>query len=140
MQLVKQSVTRFQLVELQIPANTPNNRINFVDQPNLRGRKIERIEWYDSAIVNPAPSGISTVLANASCFLTLSDENGFEFVAGIPIYELAALNQTFFSSTPFNGGLPLDPRVISFPKSYISFSSSSPVGTARSIIFGVYFK
>ena len=63
MMLNKFSTNNYQLVEVVIPANTNSSRIYFADQPRLRGKKIELVEWYDPAFVNPAPSGLNTALA-----------------------------------------------------------------------------
>lgn len=139
MMLNKFSTNNYQLVEVVIPANTNSSRIYFADQPRLRGKKIELVEWYDPAFVNPAPSGLNTALATNNVFFTLCDVTGFEFVSDMPIYEIGGIKQIAAGNTTLNGNFALEPRVINFTKSYISFSTSAPVGTSRSIVFGFYF-
>jgi hypothetical protein len=139
MMLNKFSSNNYQLVELVIPAGTNSSRFYFADQPRLRGKKIELIEWYDPSLVGPSPGGFVTTLATNNVFLTLCDQSGFEFVSDMPIYEINGLKRIAAGPTTLNGNFALEPKIINFTKSYVSFSSSAPAGQARSIVFGFYF-
>ena len=47
MLLNKQLTSNYQLVEITIPANSPNQKFSFPDQPLLRDKAIEKIECYN---------------------------------------------------------------------------------------------
>lgn len=141
MMLNKFAATNFQLVELKVPANTNSTRLYFQDQPNLRNKIIEKIEYYDARSVPFAPSGVSNN-GLISAFLTLADASGNDFVQDINIYEINAIYSKFIGGNPisFNAPFTLKPRNIVFTKSYVSLSTPNPIPSAYSICFGVYYK
>ena len=61
MLLNKQATSNFQLVEILVPANSPNQRINIPDQPLLRDKAIEKIEYYDQSSMIKSPLNYSIV-------------------------------------------------------------------------------
>lgn len=139
--LNKFSASNFQLVELKVPANTSSSRFYFQDQPNLRNKIIEKIEYYDGISVPFAPSGLPNT-GLVSAYLTLADGNGNDFIQDINIYELNGIYSKFTNGNPisFNAPFTIKPRNIVFTKSFISLSSVLALPNAYSICFGVYYK
>jgi hypothetical protein len=137
MLLNKFSCSNFQLIELIVPVNSPNQKISFQDQPLLRDKAIYCVQWIQG--IATSPSGNPVQLASANVFLTLATDNGNEFVQNQPFPENSPINN-FGSYVNFNGSIAFAPRKVVFPKSFITYSVSSPLGIQYSILFGVYYK
>lgn len=137
MLLNKFSCSNFQLVELVVPAGSPNQKISFQDQPLLRDKAIYCVQWIQS--ISTSPAGNPVQLASANVFLTLATDGGNEFIQNQPFPENSPLNN-LTSYVNFNGSVIFAPRKVVFPKSYITYSVSSPLGIQYSILFGVYYK
>lgn len=143
MLLNKQSALRYQLVEISVPVNSPNQRFYFPDQPLLRGKVIEKIESYNNGVLQTAPSGNTTTTPNTNIFVTFATDNGREFIQNIPLIELTGLTSFSFSGTQsltFNGTFNIAPRIIVFPKSYVQIPASNPYGIQFSYTFGFYYR
>lgn len=142
MLLNKQATSNYQLVELKVPANSPNQRFNFQDQPLLRDKAIEKIEYYLGAnLLAHAPSGvISGTGANPNVYVTFADQSGFEFIQNMPIWEIQGLGSTAQIYNTKNGLFNIGLRKIVFPKSYITYNVPTPIPVAYSICFGIYYK
>lgn len=141
MLLNKQLTTNYQLVELQIPAGSPNQKFNFPDQPLLRDKAIEKIEVYNNSTncLTLSPAGYTTLVPNFNAYLTLVTDNGREFVQNILIWELIGVN-AIASFMVMNGGFDIAPRKIVWPKSYITYNTGTVAGATYSWCFGVYYK
>ena len=137
MLLNKFSCSNFQLVELIVPANSPNQKISFPDQPLLRDKAIYCVQWIQG--IATSPSGNTVQLASANVFLTLATDGGNEFVQNQPFPENSPINN-LSSYVNFNGSVIFAPRKVVFPKSFITYSVSSPLVIQYSILFGVYYK
>lgn len=140
MLLNKQLTSNYQLVELLVPANSPNQRFNFPDQPLLRDKAIEKIECYNFGAVALSPQGYAVGLPTSNCYVTFATDNGNEFIQNISAIELNGTLSYSGGYTTTNGGFNIGLRKIVFPKSYITYSSATPVGTAYSFVFGIYYK
>lgn len=141
MMLNKFAANNYQLVELKVPANTTSTRVYFADQPNLRNKLIEKVEWYDSSAVPFGPSGLSNDVTNRNTFITLADKSGDEFVQDMSIYEITGIRsreQNLVNN--FNAPFTIVPRNIVWTKSYVSFPVSNPALGAYTILIGVYYK
>jgi len=136
--LNKLAATNFQLVELKVPANTNSTRLYFQDQPNLRDKQIEKIEFYNG--ISYAPSGVSCTLAEQTAFVTFADSNGDEFIQNMSIHEITGIQVFNALANTFNFPFAFEPKNIVFPKSFVSYSVAAVVPTAYSLIFGVYYK
>jgi hypothetical protein len=137
MLLNKFSCSNFQLVELIVPVNSPNQKISFQDQPLLRDKAIYCVQYIQG--IATSPSGNPVQLASANVYLTLATEGGNEFIQNQPLPENSPLNN-IFSFINFNGSIIFAPRKVVFPKCYITYSVSSPFPLQYSILFGVYYK
>lgn len=139
--LNKHVISNYQLVELLIAANSANTKYFFPEQPLLRGKLIDKIEYYPSAGADPAPSGNSAGITVQTTFLTLVDENGDEFVQSLPIAEILGMFAGFTNRIEnFNGPFTMSPRRIVWTKSYISYPASNSLPNNFSALFGVYYK
>ena len=140
MLLNKQLTSNYQLVELLVPANSPNQRFNFPDQPLLRDKAVEKIECYNfSVTVALSPQGYPVALPTPNVYVTFATNNGNEFIQNISGIELTG-TLSYAGITSINGGFNIGLRKIVFPKSYITFSAAAPVGAAYSFVFGIYYK
>jgi hypothetical protein len=136
------AASNYQLVELKVPANTTSTRVYFQDQPNLRNKIIEKVEFYDSFLLPNAPSGVANNLSQPTSFITFADGTGNEFVQEMNIFELIGFLSVPENGVPnsFNAPFTFKPRNIVFTKSYVSYSFPNPLAFAYSICFGVYYK
>jgi hypothetical protein len=141
MLLNKQLTSNYQLVELQIPANSPNQKFSFTDQPLLRDKAIEKIECYNFGAVSNSPAGYPATLPTLNVYVTFATDGGDEFIQNIAGLEFNAINNYGVAGyLNLNGGFSIGLRKIIFPKSYITFSQATPIGTPYSFLFGIYYK
>jgi hypothetical protein len=139
MLLNKQSTANYQLVEILVPANSPNQKINIPDQPLLRDKAIEKIEFYDESSVIVSPTNYPIATATTNVYFTFADQTGFEFIQNASVYDfLGIINPTGHQTQNLTFDIGL--RKIVFPKSYFTYSASSPVGSPYSILLGIYYK
>jgi hypothetical protein len=138
MLLNKQLTSNYQLVELQIPANSPNQRFSFTDQPLLRDKAIEKIEIYNFNGVYLSPAGYNVALPTNNVYVTFATDGGDEFIQNIAAVEINAFTSTGLAT--INGGFSIGLRKIIFPKSYVTFNVAAPLGTPYSFLFGIYYK
>lgn len=142
MLLNKQLTSNYQFVEVLIPANSPNQKFNFPDQPLLRDKAIEKIECYNfGGNISESPQGYPLTLPTSNIYVTFATDNGNEFIQNISAIELNPING--YSAGAYinmNGGFTIGLRKIVFPKSYITFSTSVSIGTPYSFGFGIYYK
>lgn len=136
------AASNYQLVELKVPANTTSTKFYFQDQPNLRNKLIEKIEFYGSGAFEIAPSGTQNSTIAPASFVTFADSTGNDFIQDLNIYELQGILERPVNSNPasFNGPFTFKPRSIVFTKSFVSISAPNPGVAAASICFGVYYK
>ena len=139
MLLNKQLTSNYQLVELIIPANSPNQKFSFTDQPLLRDKAIEKIECYNFGAVFLSPLGYAVALPTTNVYVTFATDGGDEFIQSIAVMELNGVTNAGGFST-INGGFNIGLRKIIFPKSYITYSSATPIGLPNSFVFGIYYK
>jgi hypothetical protein len=135
-------VSKYELVNVIVPANDSKNEYYFPDLPNLRDAQVKAMSVYQNGVVAIDPNGISNMtvadLDTAFLVLNINDKEDIK----IPMSSLCALQYT---ATPannrcnFNGYLPFAGQVIRWPKSYVKF----PVGHDTiqfSINIGVFYK
>jgi len=139
MLLNKQLTSNYQLVEITIPANSPNQKFSFPDQPLLRDKAIEKIECYNFGGVGISPTGTAIGLPTTNVYVTFATDGGDEFIQNIAAMELNGTTSAGGLAT-INGGFTIGLRKIVFPKSYITYSQATPIGTQYAFLFGIYYK
>jgi hypothetical protein len=140
MLLNKQATANYQLVEILVPANSPNQKINIPDQPLLRDKAIEKIEFYDQSSMTVSPNNYPIVTPTNNIFFTFADQSGFEFIQNASVYDYIGTSNTDGTHNAKNGTFNIGLRKIVFPKSYFTYSNSSPVGTAYALLLGIYYR
>ena len=126
MLLNKQLTSNYQFVELLVPANSPNQKFSFPDQPLLRDKAIEKIECYNFGSVQLSPAGNGVGVSTLNMYVTFATDGGDEFIQNISAMELNAVNNYTGGVLALNGGFTIGLRKIIFPKSYVTYSVASP--------------
>lgn len=137
-------VDKFCLVTIQITVT--GNKWYFPDQPQLRGKKIQRIVYYDAAIVPKSPDNVPTIIPGAfkDQFLILYVNNRDDFK--MPLSNLFTLNTVpalaagAICVVNNNGYTPLNNLPIVWEKSYVNAPLSYTPTTAQEVfMFGVFY-
>lgn len=134
-------ISNFSLVEIPVQTAGTYLNFNFPDQPQLRGKKVEKIAFYGEAQLNFSPNGGAAV-TNANlqkCWLVLYI-NGREDIK-IPVISL--INITSNTAGTFvnnNGYIPLNDVNIIWEKSYVKAPIGATVPANTSFMFGVFYK
>lgn len=135
---------RFQLIEVQVPANVPGtqNRFNIGDQPQLRSDQFKVVEIsalrsYNDAVIGNTPSGLPTVpeadFSNSYLVLNIGGSENFLYVP------LKDLNNSTASDYSVQEVYQFDPVVgVDWSKSYI-LHSNTVTQTAFSYLIGVWY-
>lgn len=135
---------RFQLIEVQVPANVPGsqNRFNIGDQPQLRSDQFKVVEIaalrsYNDDVIGVAPSGLPTVpdtdFSNSYLVLNIGGSENFLYLP------LKDLNDSLNSMYSVQEVYQFDPVVgVDWSKSYI-LHSSTVTQTAFSYLIGVWY-
>lgn len=125
----------------QIPINAAGTKFYFPDQPNLRGKKIQKITAYHNNLYPKTPDGINIVDVTSFYigFLVLY-VNGREDLK-IPLYHLTTQTSTF-SDVYFtnNGYIPLFDLPIVWEKSYILCPTTYTPTGQEAWQFGVFYQ
>lgn len=135
---------RFQLIEVQVPANVPGtqNRFNIGDQPQLRSDQFKVIEIaalrsYNDVVIGNSPSGLPTVpeidFAHSYLVLNIGGSENFLYLP------LKDLNNSTDSPMSVQEVYQFDPIVgVDWSKSYI-LHAASVTQTAFSYLLGVWY-
>jgi len=104
----------------------------FPDHENLKGKKIQFIEYIYSAYgITPSGDSIVNATVEKKSYMTLS-QKGQEIIKKIPIYPMV--------STNFAGYLmPFDNLEIDFPNSYFEISNTNDTVAGEIFFLNVYF-
>jgi hypothetical protein len=137
-------VRRYEAVSVPYTSGSTQSQINFPDQPNLRGAKVHGIDlpgglydYYGRTNFNYA----SGVVTNIFCTLY---SDGREIVQNMPLAELGTIRAAgaTYVQNPFNtnGILAFNGQVITWTKSYLSFSTGfTPIVGDGVFILGIYY-
>jgi hypothetical protein len=147
MNLVKKPVTYYDMISIQVPANSTQTKFTFPDQPLLRNKKINSIEFFTSNNMDYDINGsplVATSVFNKGCYLVLYYD-GYENVHRIPLIELHTISTNTNGatvSTNINGNLMLSSLNITWTKSYVEIpSASTPVSIINQVFtFGVQYE
>jgi hypothetical protein len=143
------AITRYEAIELQIPANAGATRFNFLDIPQLRSDVtkdiiVQSIKTF-SVVEKPVDfngNAVATVAQLQNAELTLYVD-GEESLFRIPMTEL--MNSQNFANTFFSQIIPdeFDNLMIDWTKSYITADvpfNLAGANTAFSFLFGIAYK
>lgn len=133
-------VENFSLVT--IPINAAGTNFTFPDQPNLRGKKVQKIAAYMADQYPTSPENIPLVDVNAMerCFLVLY-VNEREDIK-IPLSHLFTTSSTTgLAWVNNNGYIPLADLNIMWSKSYIKAPTTyTPTNPQEVFMLGVFYK
>lgn len=142
-----QKIIRHELVSVAIPANSTLTRFVIPDLPNLREVLTFGIQVYNSDqvrldIISGNPVLPASVVLNTS-FLTFVNYGGKEFIKQAPAQMFNTL-QSLGVAAPSNTYTEQNTKTligqkISFPKSFIEFSSPPAAANDQAFIFSVYY-
>ena len=140
-------VIKSQLIELTNPANSGATKLQFQDQPYLRGKQITGIEILNVNDMSASPSNkpVITAAQMEKSYLTLylndpgNPQNVGEWIQNVPLTLLHRVQNA--SGDPFvRKAYDLVGQVIYWEKCYFSFASSLGNTADVSFLLNVYFK
>lgn len=134
-----------ELVEVKI-TNTSQQRFNFPDIPNIKGKRVTAIQVFKASDIAKSPSGLNllgtgTSAAFGDAFVTLHTA-GKEKIKELPLTALHTasnngLMKNFGESDKQKGYIPgvlIDPQ-----KSIVSFSRTSSLTLDEAVLFVFYY-
>ncbi len=148
MNLVKKPVTYYDMISINVPANSTQTKFTFPDQPLLRNKKINSLECFTVSDIGYDINGnevIGSSAFNKGCYVVLYYE-GYENVHRIPLMELHTISANSVGSpiaTNINGNLILSDLHIIWTKSYLEVpAASTPVSLVinKVFTFGVQYE
>jgi hypothetical protein len=140
-------VIKSQLIELTNPANSGATKLQFQDQPYLRGKQITGIEIFTVNDMSKSPSNkdVITAAQMEKSYLTLylndpgNPQNVGEWIQNVPLTILHRVQNS--ANDPFvRKAYDLVGQVIYWEKCYFSFASSLGNTSDVSFLINVYFK
>ena len=145
-----QKIIRHELVSVAIPANSTLSRFVIPDLPNLREVLTFGLQVYNSDQVTKDIVSGNAVLSSATvlntAFFTFVNYGGKEFLKQAPAQMFNTL-QNLYNPGLIGGGTnytelntkTLIGQKISFPKSFIEFSTPPATIVDQAFIFSVYY-
>lgn len=140
------AITRYEAIELLIPALATGTRFNFLDKPQLRSDVTKDIIVQGiKTFSNPEKpidfngNAVATIAQLANAELTLYVD-GEESIFRIPLTEL--MNSQNFGATFFSQEFPdeFDNLMIDWTKSYVTADVAFANATAFVFLFGISYK
>lgn len=133
-------VSKFSLAPITV--NAPGTKFYFPDQPQLRGKKIQKVVCYFDTLYAKSPDNIALITQAAmnDGFLILY-VNGRDDIK-MPLYHLVTQTQPATAGSFFtnNGYIPLFDLPIIWEKSYVLVPSIYTPTTAQEVfLFGVFY-
>jgi hypothetical protein len=138
-------IANAEYAEIIIPASNSRSQFFFPDLPNLRGRKLDAMEFYDSSVISITNSGYTPVphTSTPDVSVTLYYNSG-EYV----VMPLARLQRFLFdnfkgddsSSVQQLDATLFDGQVIVWTKSYITINANTGSFSSKSFAFNIYYR
>jgi hypothetical protein len=134
-------IKNYSFVTLPVQSAGTYSQFNFPDQPQLRGKKVDKINFYSAAQVPYSPdggTGITTnTLINSWLVLYIGDREDIK----IPLLSLINITSATAGTVVNNNGyIPLQDLSIVWEKSYIRCPNSVIVTANTAFMFGVFYK
>lgn len=137
-------IANAEYAEIIIPASNSRSQFFFPDLPNLRGRKLEAMEFYDSSVQNITNSGYTPIAVNLSkkVSVTLYYNSGEYVVMPLPRFQRLQYNEPagdLWNSQQLDATL-FDGQVIVWTKSYITINQDTASFSSNSFAFNIYYR
>lgn len=134
-------ISNYCLVELPVQTAGTYLNFNFPDQPQLRGRKIERIAFYGEAQCGFSPNGgvaiTNAIISRSFLVLYVGDREDIK----MPISSLINITSNTAGTVVNNNGyIPLQDLAVVWEKSYVKAPQGATVVANSSWMFGVFYK
>ena len=134
-------VSNYSLVSIPVQSAGTYLNFNFPDQPQLRGRKVERITSYSGEAIPRSPDGgvVATSGEISQCYLVL-------YIDGREDIKISLSNICTLSSVTggtvinINSYIPLNDVNIIWEKSYVKAPGGLTLVANSAFIFGVFYK
>ena len=144
-------IANAEYAEIIIPASNSRSQFFFPDLPNLRGRKLDSMEFYSAQDISITNSGYTpvAVVDVPKVSVTLYYNSG-EYVV-MPLVRFRRLQQAGEVSDGAAGLIPdfkavqldgtlFDGQVIVWTKSYITLNSNASNFSSESFAFNIYYR
>jgi hypothetical protein len=133
-------VANFSLVSINVTA--VGNRWYFPDQPQLRGKKIQKIVAYDDRVVPFSPDNIPVTAAGSlvDIFLVLyvNDREDIKMPGAHLLTQTSGISAA--ATQNVNGYVPLNDLPIIWEKSYVNAPGTyTPFAPQEVFLFGVFY-
>lgn len=136
-------IANAEYAEIIIPASNSRSQFFFPDLPNLRGRKLDAMEFYDDSVITLTNSGYNPISFGTTpqVSVTLYYNSG-EYVV-MPLTRFTRLN--FVSGPDTLNVIQLDStlfdgQVIVWTKSYITINASPVSFSSQSFAFNIFYR
>lgn len=137
-------IANAEYAEIIIPASNSRSQFFFPDLPNLRGRKLDAMEFYDSSVQSVTNSGYTPVTSGYSIDVSVTlYYNSGEYV----VMPLSRFLRTLYDGggssfyTPIQLDATLfDGQVIVWTKSYITINANTSNFSSQSFAFNIYYR
>lgn len=137
-------IANAEYAEIIIPASNSRSQFFFPDLPNLRGRKLDAMEFYNTQSIAITNSGYDPVgvVDTLSVSVTLYYNSG-EYVV-MPLtrfvrYLYDGINDTIPASLQLDATL-FDGQVIVWTKSYITINQNTANFSDKSFAFNIFYR
>lgn len=135
-------IKNYALVQVPTLSGTGGSFFTIPDQPELRGRQVEKIVAYNNEMVSATPSGQNVVtVANVNAAYLVLYVNEREDIKISLVHLISSNNAsgTIYGSN--NGYIPFANLNIVWSKSYVKVPNGTIVPAAnQAFLFGVFYK
>lgn len=139
-------IANAEYAEIIIPASNSRSQFFFPDLPNLRGRKLDAMEFYSNNVISTTNSGYTPVdFLNVSMVsVTLYYNSGEYVVMPLQRFTRFVYNQTIDDGTNCSvqqlDSTLFDGQVIVWTKSYITINQNTGDFSSKSFAFNIYYR
>lgn len=134
-------VVNYSLVSLPVQSAGTYTNFNFPDQPQLRGKKVERVTAYSGEAIPRTPDGGVVAQSGdiSQCFLVLYIDGREDIKIALP--HLCTLSSvTGGTVVNYNSYIPLNDVNIIWEKSYVKAPNGLTLVANSAFLFGVFYK
>jgi hypothetical protein len=137
-------VRRYECISIPYTNGSTQQKINFPDQPNLRNAKIHGLDLPYISYDYYGRSNLNYVGTSQQNIFSTLYYDGREGIYNMPLSELATTRAAglVYSQISYNlnGNLALDGQIITWTKSYLTFSIGfTPIVADGVFLIGVYY-